>query len=314
MSISEAKRKLPEHFIERLQKQFSVHTADLILRGMCVERLTTLRVNSLKYDIQSLMNDFKKLNIKFERVSWYPDALVIKNKTERELEKTNHYQEGKIYLQSLSSMIPPLALDPKPEEKILDIAAAPGSKTTQMVSMMKNQGLISAHDINPLRIEKLKFNLDKQGADIVEVIQDKYERNKDLPPLFYDRVLLDVPCSGEGLFQAGSAGTYRWWSVKEVNKLASLQKKLFQLAVEALKEGGILVYSTCTLNEEENEEVVKWALENLSVEILENPLKIKNFEEPCRFDVGNKELEKKILRIIPDEKMEGFFVAKFRKK
>ncbi|WP_168190035.1 hypothetical protein [Caloramator sp. E03] len=130
-SIGEVKKRLPNDFIERLYNQFSPITADRILSGMANTRYTTLRVNTLKYDRQSLMKDFRNLNIKFERVMWYEDAFIIKNANEKQISELDIYKKGYIYLQSLSSMIPPIILNPKNGDRVLDMAAAPGSKTTQ---------------------------------------------------------------------------------------------------------------------------------------------------------------------------------------
>ena len=111
--ITQIKSRLPEKFIENLYDMFSPGTVDNILRGIAEKRYTTLRVNNLKYNIQDLMRYFKDINIKFERVLWYKDALVIKNATEKDIQKLEIYKEGKIYLQSLPSMVPPLVLNPK---------------------------------------------------------------------------------------------------------------------------------------------------------------------------------------------------------
>lgn len=124
-SILELKRKLPKEFIEELYEQYTPVTVDKILAGMLGERNTTLRVNTIKYDIQKLMRYLKEKNIKFDRVPWYDEALIIKNVREKEIQKLDIYERGCIYLQSLSSMIPALILNPKQEDKVLDLTAAP---------------------------------------------------------------------------------------------------------------------------------------------------------------------------------------------
>jgi len=311
-SISDVKRRLPAEFIEFLYAEFSAGTADKMLYSFMGDRYTTLRVNTIKYDINSLMEYFKRENIKFDRVPWYKDALIIKNADERDLEKLDIYKNGYIYIQSLPSMIPPLVLDPKPGEKILDMTAAPGSKTTQMAAMMNNNGYILANELDKIRCERLKYNVELQGAKIVEVINGRGEQLGEKYNEEFDRVLLDAPCSGEGRFNINDVKSYRFWSVKEVNRLSNLQKKLLTSAFKALKKGGILVYSTCTLNKKENEEVVDWALKNLDLEILDIDLKINGAIRA--FDDGfNKNLSKAI-RVLPSKELEGFFICKFRKK
>lgn len=125
LSALDVKRKLPKQFIEDLSQEFSPLTVDKILSGMAEKRNTTLRVNTLKYDIQNLMKYLKEKNIKFDRVLWYKDALIIKNVEEKEIQQLDIFEKGYIYLQSLSSMIPALVLDPKPQENVLDLTAAP---------------------------------------------------------------------------------------------------------------------------------------------------------------------------------------------
>lgn len=202
LSALDVKRKLPKDFVDNLYEMFSPLKVDKILSGMSGKRYTTLRVNTLKYDIQSLMNYFKEINIKFDRVTWYKDALIIKNATEKEIQKLDIYNQGKIYLQSLSSMVPPLILSPKPNEKVLDLTAAPGSKTTQMAALMQNKGYILANELDKVRYERLKFNVEEQGATNVEVINNYGEKIGAMYENTFDKVLLDTPCSGEGRFLA----------------------------------------------------------------------------------------------------------------
>lgn len=125
LSITEIKNKLPEDFIENLYETYSPLIVDKILLGMRENRYTTLRVNTIKYNVQDLMKYFKEINIKFERIPWFRDGLIIKNATEKDLIKLNIYKEGYIYLQSISSMLPPYILNPTPGEKVLDLTAAP---------------------------------------------------------------------------------------------------------------------------------------------------------------------------------------------
>ena len=309
LSVLEIKRKLPEKFVEDLYENYSPLTVDKILAGMAGERNTTLRVNRLKSNIQDIMNCLKENGIKFDRVLWYSDALILKEATEKQIQKLDIYENGEIYLQSLSSMIPPLVLNPKENEKVLDLTAAPGSKTTQMAAMMNNKGYILANELDALRCERLKYNVEKQGAAIVtvnngrgEVIGKKYEA-------VFDKVLLDAPCSGEGRFLATDARTYRSWSERAVNELAKMQKKLLKSAWQALKPEGEMVYSTCTLNRKENEEVLEWAMQELGIRIEPINLGVKNAVQA----ISEKDEIRNAIRILPSKETEGFFVAKLRK-
>ncbi len=324
LSVLEVKKRLPKEFVERLYENYTPLTVDKILSGMSGERNTTLRVNTLKSNVQAVMNDLKENNIKFDRVQWYGDALVLKNASEKQVQKLELYESGSIYLQSLSSMVPPLVLGPKANEKILDLTAAPGSKTTQMAAMMKNNGYILANELDVLRCERLKYNVEKQEATIVEVNNGRGETIGKQYEGYFDKVLLDAPCSGEGRFLANDAKTYRSWSEKTVRELAKLQKKLFKSAYQALKPDGEMVYSTCTLNKEENEDILLWAIQELGIKLLPIKINIKNAEtgnlQHLDMDSSEKigatsvvEEVKKAIRILPSKETEGFFVARIKK-
>lgn len=308
LSALDVKRKLPQAFVDNLYELFSPLTVDKILSGMAGERYTTLRVNTLKYDIQSLMRYFKEKNIKFERVPWYQDAFIIKNVTEKEIQKLDIFEKGYIYLQSLSSMVPPLVLNPKPEEKVLDLTAAPGSKTTQMAAMMQNRGSILANELDKIRCERLQYNITAQGASIVTVSNDYGERIGSKYSQVFDKVLLDTPCSGEGRFLATDPKTYRSWSEKKVSELVKMQKKLFKSAIEALKPNGTMVYSTCTLNLAENEQILEWALEQFNLKLLDIELELREIQQ------GQTESTKQAIKILPSKNTEGFFVARLKKQ
>ena len=310
-SIKDTRRRLPNELLNSFYETFPESTVDKILYGISDEKYTTLRVNTLKYDIHSLMNFFKEINIKFERVNWYNDALVIKNAKEKDIQKLDIYKNGFIYLQNLSSMIPPLVLNPKEGEKILDVAAAPGSKTTQMAAMMKNRGYILANEVDHIRAERLRYNLELQGVNIVEVREGRGEQIGEEIKDYFDKVLLDVPCSGEGIITMDNPKSIRGWSLKEVERLSKLQKKLFESAYNALKPNGIMVYSTCTLNKKENEEVINWALRNFKIKILDVDLKSNNFINA--FSEGLHKDIKKAIRVVPSKEFEGFFVCKMQK-
>jgi len=213
-------------------------------------------------------------------------------------------------------MLPPLALKPKPGEFVLDLCSSPGSKTTQMAAMMKNEGTIIANDVKLDRIKILAANLERCGVmNVVATRNDGVGLCNRLAKkgFKFDKILLDVPCSGEGTLRS-SPKTFKMWNFKVVQKLSREQKKLFASAVKCLKVGGEIVYSTCTHSPEENELVVSFALKNF-------PLEIEKVELPLKCRPGVKEWKdekfeegvEKCCRIYPqDNDSEGFFVSKFK--
>lgn len=312
-SFKKLYQTLPPEFIENLSAQYQPDVYEKILYGFMVNRPATLRVNRIKTDTRRVMELFRAENIKHQRVNWYEDALIIKNKREKDLEKHQLFQEGQIYLQSLSSMIPPLVLDPKPGMKILDLTAAPGSKSTQLAALMNNEGYVLANELNPIRAERLKFNIQRQGATIVEVRVGNGKRPEPHWNQFFDAVLLDAPCSGVGLFAMGNSRTYRGWSLRTVNRLAKEQRKLIEVAFNALKPGGIMVYSTCTLMREENEANIAWTLEQFGSQVSLEKIDLimaNAVTKPVQLD---NQINTALI-IIPTELYEGFFVAKLRKR
>ncbi len=309
--------RLPKDFVEEIYNTFPLSTAEKILRGYGQDRRTTLRVNTIKYDVRSALKDLWEKNIKTDRVPWYKNALIIKEKREKDIEVLDIYANGLIYLQSLSSMIPPLVLEPRPGDTVLDMTAAPGSKTTQIAALMENKGQIIANDVDKIRVERLKYNIDIQGATIVKVTCQDGTKLGDKHPETFDKILLDAPCSGEGLFLAKDSRTYRQWSTRTVKRSAALQRRLMTSAIKSLKPGGSLVYSTCTLSPEENELIIEDTLsqfkdilqiQNINIKVPDLQYGITKYRDlTLHPDI------KKTRRVLPSELMEGFFICKLKK-
>ncbi|HSW89144.1 MAG TPA: RsmB/NOP family class I SAM-dependent RNA methyltransferase, partial [Candidatus Saccharimonadales bacterium] len=233
------------------------------------------------------------------------------------LMETPLYKEGLLYIQSLSSMIPALVLNPHPKELVLDLAAAPGSKTTQMATMMRNTGILVANDISRARMYKLKANVANQSVTNTTFLNLPGQFIWKKYPEYFDRTLVDAPCSLEGRINCYDPKSYQDWSPKKVDLLSQKERFLLRSAISATKPGGIIVYSTCTLSPEENEEVIDWILKKEGDAIDIEPIEIKGLksDEPImqwRKQTFNPRI-KNTLRIFPSSTMEGFFVAKIRK-
>ncbi|MBI1882794.1 MAG: RsmB/NOP family class I SAM-dependent RNA methyltransferase [Chlamydiae bacterium] len=310
---------LPKIFLERLRKIIPSHKFDAVANTFSLMRPTTFRVNTLKASVEKVREKLRNEGFRLSEVSWYPEAFILQGKGLRELQETEVYKSGEIYVQGLSSMIPPLVLNPQPGEKILDLTAAPGSKTTQMVCLMKGQGRILANDNNKIRFYRLKANLELQGVN--EMVEPTLRYGESLGrvyPTSFDRVLVDAPCSAEGRFSAKEPSSYAYWKLNKVHEMERKQRKLLLSGILALKPGGVLVYSTCTFAPEENEGVLNDALEKLGEQI---ELESISFSLPNLMN-GLKTWEEKTfhpsvtrsLRILPNAQMDGFFVAKMRKR
>lgn len=311
-------KRLPAEFLERLRLLFPVNKFDDMANTFCLDRPTTFRVNTLKKEIPVIYETLTQAGFRLEKVSWCPGAFILRNRSLRDLQSTESYRQGEIYVQSLPSMVPPLVLAPEPGETVLDLTAAPGSKTTQMAVMMQGKGRLVANDNNKIRFFKLKANVEQQGAVQVELSMQFGESFGKKFPDTFDRVLLDAPCSAEGRFSTHEPSSYRFWKAQKIKEMCYKQKKLFAAAFQALKPGGRMVYSTCTFAPEENESVLNWALETFpgQLEIESFRLPFHNQREGLREWQGRvfHETVRKAVRIIPNQDMEGFFVARVSKK
>lgn len=291
---------------EKLMLQYGRELTNKIEEGYSKRRIISLRVNSIKTDIDEIKSILTKNSIKFKEVEWYRDSLIIENATENEIKKLDIYDKGEIYLQSLSSMIPALILNPNMEENILDMTAAPGGKTTQLCAISKNKALITACEKNKIRADRLKYNIEKQGANRINVLVQDARKLDDF--FSFDKILLDAPCSGSGTLYVQNNEICDFFNKELIERSKKVQLELLQKAVKMLKSGGELIYSTCSILKDENEENIIKILKENEIEIV--PIKKVFFD-------GIPLLPVKIegtICICPDELYEGFFIAKLKKK
>ncbi len=283
---------------EKLVAEYGQELTDRIFQGYFVKRPVTLRVNSLKSDNAKVREAFSLAGISFTQVPWYSNAYISEGTNEREIERLSVYQEGEIYLQSLSSMLPPLFLDAQEGESVLDMTAAPGGKTTQISALTGGKAFITACERDKLRAERLRFNIAKQGAPRVTVLQSDALKLDDF--FRFDRILLDAPCSGSGTILLGDNVPQKI-SPLLIKNSAALQEKLLVKALRLLKKGGTLVYSTCSVCPEENGAVVLRALKAAggSLQQIAEPEGIPTLPSLTG-----------TITVCPNELYEGFFVAK----
>jgi 16S rRNA (cytosine1407-C5)-methyltransferase len=312
---------LPKLFLERLRKVIPVHKFDSIANTFSDSKPTTFRINTLKAGAHCntpVQEELQHQGFRLEKVSWYSEAFILRSGRLKDLEKTEVYQKGGICVQNLSSMIPPLVLEPKPGEKVLDLAAAPGSKTTQLACLMNGKGRIVANDNNEIRFARLAANVALQGARNVELMRSYGESAGKKFPEQFDRVLVDAPCSAEGRFDVHEPSSYRYWNPKKIQDIAKIQKKLLFSGLAALKEGGVLVYSTCTFAPEENEAVINEALGKFGDAVQVEPVGFSISNQMSGLAVWEKvnfhASVKKAVRILPTSEMEGFFIARIKKR
>ncbi len=315
--MSRSTENLPPLFVERLRRIIPVNRWESVIRSFETPKPTTFRVNTLKAKTPAVRKQLSSAGFQTQRVAWYPDALILQSGRLRDLQETDLYRTGCIYVQSLPSMLPPLVLEPKPGETILDLTAAPGSKTTQIACLMNGQGRLVANDNNKIRFFKLRANLEMQAAGFVETTLRYGEAFGREFPNTFDRVLADVPCSAEGRFDANDPKSFGFWKPMKVREMARKQKRLLYSAIQALKPGGVLVYSTCTFAPEENEAVIHWVLEKFGRAVSVEPVALQLTNTAAGLSRWDKwEFNPAVRltkRVLPGPEMEGFFLAKLRK-
>ena len=290
---------------EKLEKQYGTKITKEIIEGYQTKRKTTLRINTIKSNIEEIKNELEKEKIEYETIKWSKEALIIKNADEKTIQEMEIYKNGKIYLQSLSSMLPPIILEPKEGTDILDMAAAPGGKTTQIAALTNNKAHITACEKNKIRAERLKYNVDKQGATCVFIMPKDSRFIDDF--FSFDQILLDAPCSGSGTLDYNDANVEKYFTEQLIERSSKTQKTLLSKAIKLLKPGHEMVYSTCSILDCENEDVVASVIKNGNIEIV--PI---NFEGMEKLPI----LPTKIsgtLCVKPTELYEGFFVAKIKR-
>ncbi len=308
--------QLPPQFIEKLKTIYPNQLTDII-SAMSKPTSISFRINPLQSPTSVIYQQLIDDNIQILPIDHFPNTYLLMNNSKKDLTESIYFQKGHIYLQNLSSMLPALALDPQPTDLVLDLAAAPGSKTSQIASLMNNQGLIIANDLSKSRIYQLARVLNQAGVTNTKTSLFPGEKIWQRYPDYFDKVLVDAPCSMEGMFKTYDPPSFTHWSHKKVKLLSQRQKYLLRSAVSATKSGGTIIYSTCTISPEENELVVDWILKKCP-EVTLQPLNI-DFAPitPGLTQWGKHQLDPQLSltgRIIPDDKYEAFFIAKLLKK
>lgn len=299
-------KQIPEFLIEKLNNEYGEELSNKIIEGYTKIRPVTLRVNTIKTTLESVKNVLIEKNIDFSEINWSKAVLIINNVREDIIRELELYKNGEIYLQSLSSMLPPIILNPQEKESILDMAAAPGGKTTQIAALTNNNASITACELNKIRAEKLKYNIEKQGATSCYVM---VEDSRKLDNFFsFDKILLDAPCSGSGTISFEETDFGKSFTEKLIEKSVKSQKELIKKAIKILKPGCEMVYSTCSILKEENEEIVKQILKQSNVEIV--PINIEHFKDLPLLPVTIEGT----MCVCPSELYEGFYIAKIRKR
>ncbi len=304
--------EIPDAFLRYLETILGADK-EKFLSGLNFPKRNTIRVNTLKISKTELKSILEKNGFVLSAVDLYDDVLIAVTEPTL-ISKTIEHFLGLFYIQSVASMIPPLVLHPIETDFVLDIAAAPGSKTTQIAQIMNNCGALVGNEWDGKRIKTLSHNLDRMGVLNTAMVNMGGERIGNLLPETFDKILVDAPCSALGVIHRAPEAAQ---NLNYLNKFAFIQEQLLVSAIKAAKVGATIVYSTCTISVEENEKLLNAILNKYPVEIeaisLHGSLSAMSGITHYNGETFHPSLEKAV-RLLPSEiNPEGFFIAKLRK-
>lgn len=276
---------MPEWLVEKLIKETSIQKADEICKASNLRPILWIRANTLKITPEELKN---RLNDEKMEAQIDGNFLIIQGI--KNIENLSLFKEGLFTIQDKTASLIPEMLKTKPGEKVLDACSSPGGKTTYMAEKMENQGEIIAWDIHPHRIKLVEETSKRLGITIIKTEEKDATKYEEKYRNYFDKILLDVPCLGLGVIKRKP--DIKWQKqLEDIEEITKIQKNILKNCSKYLKDGGELVYATCSILKEENEEVIYDFLEsNKTFELLEK------------------------IQIYPSEKNDGFFMAKLQKK
>ena len=311
---------LPDRFLDRLARIVPPDRLHAVAATFGAPLATGFRVCTLLAGEAETVAALRAEGVEPEPLAGVPGGYAVPPAQRAALLASAPYAAGHVYVQNPSSQLPPHLLGARPGERVLDLCAAPGSKTGQLAALMGDRGeVVAVEKVRP-RFERLRRNVAAQGATCVRPLHGSGAATWRFEPEAFDRVLLDAPCSTEGRFRADEPETTRYWSPRKIKEMRAKQRTLLFSAVQSLRAGGTLVYSTCTFAPEENEGVVAKALRTFGDRIelvdagLGEPLEARAQPGLAGWnDRAFPEAVGRTRRILPDGRFEAFFVARLVK-
>ena len=294
---------MPEWIVRELNKEFDPEKVNEICENSNLKPKITIRINNLKITKNELKKSLQSKEIEVED-GIIEDFLYLKNV--KNITNLDEYKKGLFTMQDESAGLTALVLNPKEGESILDCCSAPGGKTTYIAELMNNNGNIKAWDLYKHRLDKVQENSKRLGIDIIKTEENDATVLKEEYIEKFDKILIDAPCLGLGVIKRKP--DIKWQrKFEDVEEISKIQEKILNTCSKYLKKGGILVYSTCSIIQSENEKIVENFLKSESFELEEiNNVNIENLK--------NKITKKGIIKLYPSENMDGFFISKLIKK
>ena len=294
---------MPEWIVRELNKEFDPEKVNEICENSNLKPKITIRINNLKITKNEFKKSLQSKEIEVED-GIIEDFLYLKNV--KNITNLDEYKKGLFTMQDESAGLTALVLNPKEGESILDCCSAPGGKTTYIAELMNNKGNVIAWDLYKHRLDKVQENSKRLGIDIIKTEENDATVLKEEYIEKFDKILIDAPCLGLGVIKRKP--DIKWQrKFEDVEEISKIQEKILNTCSKYLKKGGILVYSTCSIIQSENDKIVEKFLKSENFELEEiNNINIENLE--------NKITKKGIIKLYPSENMDGFFISKLIKK
>ncbi|MFV0529231.1 MAG: 16S rRNA (cytosine(967)-C(5))-methyltransferase RsmB [Lachnospiraceae bacterium] len=296
---------MPEWIVERWLSTYGAEVTESILRSMLLEKNTTFRCTQYQNSTEETLANLRSQGAVVEQAPYLANAYYLKNFSH--LMSLRAFINGKIQIQDISSMLVGEIADPKRGDYVLDLCAAPGGKALHLADKMLGFGTVDARDISEKKVELIRENMVRVGA-INVFLQCKDAKEEDTESIEKaDIVLADVPCSGLGVIGKKPDIKYKV-TPEKISELVILQRQILTQAVKYAKPGGRIIFSTCTISREENENNLVWMLKHL-------PVRLENMEPSLPEELHTKTTQKGYLQLLPGiHKTDGFFIANLVRK
>lgn len=311
--------KLPTLLETRLKEIYTPEEMAMVDEAFSLEkRKVSFRINTLKSSAQEVESALLKKKISFSKQDFLPNCYILETGVERDLWNLDIYKEWYIYIQSIASQMPVEFLELTEWMTVLDVTAAPGGKTSQISERVWEDGKVVACELSTIRREKMTYNLQKLWCTNVEIVGWEAQKlSETYTQGSFDAMLFDAPCSSEGSISYNDETFLTDWSMRHIDKNYQRQKDILKQTVWLLKNGWVLVYSTCTLAPEENESIVHYILCNFKELEIQEIHSDFPYTKPWILKFWKYVFTKNValsMRIVPNPISEWFFIAKFRKK
>ncbi len=296
---------MPQWIVDKWIKEYGVETTEIILNGFLESDVVTARCNTSKVTVDELIEQLKSENVKAKKIQYLDYAIKISDFDY--IAAIDSFNKGLFQIQDVSSMLVVESAGIKKNDYIIDVCAAPGGKCLHAADKLENTGHVEARDLTDMKVQLIEENIERSGFSNIEaVVFDALELDEESVEKA-DVVIADLPCSGLGIIGKKTDIKYKMTEEKQA-ELAVLQREILSVVQNYVKPGGVLMYSTCTINKSENEDNVKWFVENY-------PFELESLDGVLSESLCNEDTKRGYIQFLPGiHKTDGFFIARLKRK